>query len=63
MQRSKHAAWGLDKEEKKFATSEETAYSMGLAKLLANCIAMALITIGIKAPEETLQQLKSTSLK
>ena len=50
----KHAAWGLDqKKKKKFATSEETAYPMGLAKLLANCIAMALITLGIKAPEET----------
>ncbi len=57
----KHAAWGLDK-KKKFATSEETAYPMGLAKLLANCIAMALITLGIKAPEETICQLKSTSL-
>ena len=29
----KHAAWGLDKKKKKFATSEETAYPMGLAKL------------------------------
>ena len=59
----KHAAWGLDKEKKKFATCEETACPMGLAKLLANCIAMALITLGIKAPEETVHQLKSTSLK
>ena len=59
----KHAAWGLDKTKKKFATSEETAYPMGLAKLLANCIAMALITLGIKAPEETVHQLKSTSLR
>ena len=59
----KHAAWGWDKEKKKFATSEETAYPMGLAKLLANCIAMALISLGIKAPEETLHQLQSTSLK
>ena len=64
-QNSKHkpAAWGLDKEKKKFATSEETAYPMGLAKLLANCIAMALINLGVKAPEETLHQLKSTSLR
>ena len=59
----KHAACGLDKEKKKFATSEDTAYPMGLAKLLANCIAMALKTLGIRAPEESLQQLKSTSLK
>ena len=59
----KHAAWGLDKEKKKFATSEEAAYPRGLPKLLANCIAMALITLGIKAPEETVHQLKSTSLK
>ena len=59
----KHAAWGLDKEKKKFATSEESAYPMGLAKLLANCIAMALINLGVKAPEETLHQLTSTSLK
>ena len=51
-------AKGLDKDKKKFATSEETAYPMGLAKMLANCIAMALITLGIKAPEETLHQLK-----
>ena len=58
-----HAAWGLDKKKKKFATSEETAYPMGLAKLLANCIAMALIDLGIKAPEETISQLKPTSLK
>ena len=33
----KHAAWGLDKDEAKFATSEETAYPMGLAKMLADC--------------------------
>ena len=59
----KHAAWGLDKEKKKFATSEETACPMGFPKLLANCIAMALISLGVKAPEETLHQLKSTSLK
>ena len=59
----KHAAWGLDKDKQKFATSEETAYPMGLAKLWANCIALALINLGIKAPEETLHQLKSTSLK
>ena len=59
----KHAAWGLDKDKKKFATSKETAYPMGLAKMLANCIAMALINLGIKAPEETLHQLKSTSIK
>ena len=64
-QNSKHkrAAWGLDKEKKKFATSEETAYPMGLAKLLANCIAMALISLGVKALEETLHKLMSTSLK
>ena len=36
---------------------------MGLAKLLANCIALALINLGLKALEETLHQLKSTSLK
>ena len=59
----KHAAWGLDKDKKKFASSEETAYPMGLAKMLANCIAMALINLGVKAPEETLRQLKSTSIK
>ena len=57
----KHAAWGLDK--KKFATSEETAYPMVLAKMLANCIKMSLINLGIEAPEETLHQLKSTSIK
>ena len=39
------------------------AYPMGVAKLLANCIAMALISLGDKTPEETLRQLKSTSLK
>ena len=39
------------------------AYPMGLATLLANCIAMALKSLGVKAPEETLHQLKSTSLK
>ena len=54
---------GFDKDKRKFATSEETAYPMGLAKMLANCIAMALINLGIKAPEETLHQLKSTSVK
>ena len=36
----KHAAWGLDKHRKKFATSEETTYPMGLAKMLANCIVL-----------------------
>ena len=59
----KHAAWGLDKNRKKFATSEETAYPMGLAKMLANCIVLALIYLGIKAPEETMHQLKSIWLK
>ena len=59
----KHAAWGLDKHKKKFATGEGTAYTMGLARMLANCIVMTLMQHGIRAPEETLQQLQSTSLK
>lgn len=54
---------GFVKGKKNFAPSEETTYPMGLAKLWTNCIAMALIILGIKAPEETLHQLQSTSLK
>ena len=52
---------GLGRNEKKFATSEETAYPMGLAKMFATCIVLALINLGIKAPEETMHQLKATS--
>ena len=59
----KHAAGGLDKEKMNFATSEESAYTMGLAKLLANCIALVLNNLGVKAPEETLHQFTSTSLR
>ena len=59
----KHAAWGLKKNKKTFATSDETAYPMGLAKLIANCFALALIDCGINAPEDTVHQLTSTSLR
>ena len=54
---------GLGRNEKKFATSEETAYPMSLAKMFATCIVLALINLGIKAPEETMHQLKATSFR
>ena len=40
----------LGRNEKKFATSEETAYPMSLAKMFATCIVLALINLGIKTP-------------
>ncbi len=45
----KHAKWGCNPKEKRFATSEETAYPMGLAKMFASCFVNALLSNGIAA--------------
>ena len=41
----------------------QTCIPYGSREVAGNCIAMALISLGDKTPEETLRQLKSTSLK
>ncbi len=46
----KHAAWGISSSTNKFATSEETAYPMGLAKLIAHCYVLALHRLQIQTP-------------
>ena len=46
----KHAAWGINSSTKKFATSEETAYAMGLAKLIAHCYVLALHRLRFRLP-------------
>ena len=58
----KHAAWGVDSKTKKFATSEETAYPMGLAKMIANCFVVALQARGVKMPEQTMLEVDDLSL-
>ena len=61
--RHKHAKWGYNAKEKQFATSEETAYPMGLAKMFASCFDNALVAKGIAVPPETLEDIKDTSLQ
>ncbi len=61
--RHKHAKWGYMAKEKQFATSEETAYPMVLAKMFASCFDNALVSKGIAVPPETLEDIKDTSLQ
>ncbi len=61
-QSSKHkrATWGYNAKEKRFATSEETAYLMGLAKMFASCFVNALVSKGIAVPPENLEAIKQS---
>ena len=59
----KHAAWGINSSTKKFATSEETAYPMGLAKLIAHCYVLSLHRLQIQTPPETINDIQNTSLE
>ena len=59
----KHAAWGVNSKTKKFATSEETAYPMGLAKMIANCFVVALQSRGVTMPEQSMLEVDDLSLR
>ena len=59
----KHAAWGISSSTNKFATSEETAYPMGLAKLIAHCYVLALHRLQIQTPPQTINDIRNTSLE
>ena len=58
----RHAAWGVNSKTKKFATSEETAYPMGLAKMIANCFVVALQSLGVQMPGQTMLEVNELSL-
>ena len=58
----KHAAWGYNRKIKSFATAEETAYPMGLSKMIAMVIVRYLIRLGIQANPETLDAVQPVSL-
>ena len=59
----KHAAWGYNRKTKSFATAEETAYPMGLSKMIAMVIVRCLIRLGIQANPETLEAIQPVSLQ
>ena len=59
----KHAAWGYNRKIKLFATAEETAYLMGLSKMIAMVIVRCLIRLGIQANPETLDAVQPVSLQ
>ena len=59
----KHAAWGYNRKTKSFATAEETAYPMGLSKMIAMVIVRCLIRMGIKTNLETLDAIQPVSLQ
>lgn len=61
--RHKHAAWGYNRKTKSFATAEETAYPMGLSKMIAMVIVRCLIRLGISANPETLEAIQPVSLQ
>lgn len=58
----RHAPWGL-KADNTFATSDETAYPMGLAKLIAVAFTRILVHEGIGALPETMDEIQPWSLK
>ncbi len=57
----RHAAWGINAKTKHFATSEETAYPMGLAKMIANCFAVALQAKGVRMPAQSMLEVDDLS--
>ena len=54
---------GVNSKTKKFATSEETAYPMGLAKMIANCFVVALQSRGVTMPEQSMLEVDDLSLQ
>ena len=59
----KHAQWGFNRKTKSFATAEETAYPMGLAKMIAMVIVRCLLNLGIKGNPETLEAVQPVALQ
>ena len=59
----KHAQWGFNRKTKSFATAEETAYPMGLAKMIAMVIVRSLLNFGIQCNPETLEAVQPVSLQ
>ena len=59
----KHARWGLNRNTNTFATSDETAYPMGLARLIAVVFTRALLNNGIAPLPDTLDQVQDCSLQ
>ena len=58
----KHAPWGIKGHTSTFATADESAYSMGLSKLIAICFIRALLRLGIQVPPDRLEDLQPWSL-
>ena len=58
----RHAQWGLNATNG-FATADETAYPMGLARFLAIIFTKVLLNLNIKPLPDTLEQIQSCSLQ
>ena len=58
----KHEQWGVRKNNQ-FATAEETAYPMGLARMIAVTFARVLLRHGIAPLPDTLDQVQECSLQ
>ena len=59
----KHARWGLNRHTNAFATSDEAAYPMGLARLIAVVFTRLLLNKGIAPLPDTLEQVQDCSLQ
>ena len=59
----KHARWGLNRHTNAFATSDETAYPMGLARLIAVVFTRMLLNNGIAPLPDTLEQVQDCPLQ
>ena len=59
----KHAQWGYNRKTKSFAMAEETAYPMGLSKMIAMVIVRSLRRLGIQCNPDTLDALQPVSLQ
>ena len=59
----KHARWGLNRHTNTFATSGETAYPMGLARLIAVVFTRIFLNNGIASLPDTLEQVQDCSLQ
>lgn len=58
----RNAQWGLNATNG-FATADETAYPMGLARFLAIIFTKVLLNLDIKPLPDTLEQIQSCSLQ
>lgn len=59
----KHEAWGIHERSNQFATALETAYPMGLARMIAAQFVLALQRRGIRMPPDALsEQSKSLTI-